>query len=155
MKKRKHLHRLSNVWVRDPIYFVTIGTAGRRRCLTERPLTQIIRDAWNSSPHTSGWFVGRYVIMPDHVHFFARATPDAKSLSSFVRDWKRWTAHQAANIANIPPPLWPPEFFEHVLRSPESYSLKWDYVRTNPVRAGLAVTTEGWPYAGECEDLAF
>jgi hypothetical protein len=29
------------------------------------------------------------------------------------------------------------EFFDHLLRSNESYSEKWNYVFDNPVRAGL------------------
>ena len=53
------------------------------------------------------------------------------------------------------PPIWQLEFFDHVLRSAKSYSEKWDYVRENPVRAGLAVAAEHWPYAGECELLGF
>ena len=40
-----------------------------------------------------------------------------------------------------------------MLRSARSYSEKWDYVRNNPVRAGLVVTPEAWPYAGEGTDL--
>ena len=33
--------------------------------------------------------------------------------------------------------IWQEEFFDHVLRSSESYSQKWNYVKENPVRAGL------------------
>ena len=40
-------------------------------------------------------------------------------------------------------------FFDHLLRSEESYAQKWDYVRENPVRAGLVKNVEDWPYAGE------
>ncbi len=50
-------------------------------------------------------------------------------------------------------PLWQREFFDHVLRSSESYSEKWNYVRDNPVRAGLVVSAEGWALAGEVEEL--
>jgi hypothetical protein len=38
---------------------------------------------------------------------------------------------------------------DHLLRSDESYAEKWNYVRENPVRAGLAQSAEDWPYAGE------
>ncbi len=98
--------------------------------------------------------------MPDHVHFFARPQPDAKSLRDFIRDWKKWTSRELIRInstATVPltAPLWQPEFFDHVLRSSDSYSEKWDYVRENPVRAGLAAAAESWPYAGECEPLTF
>jgi hypothetical protein len=32
-------------------------------------------------------------------------------------------------------PIWQREFFDHLLRSEESYDQKWNYVRENPVRA--------------------
>jgi len=41
------------------------------------------------------------------------------------------------------------ELHDHVLRSNESYSQKWNYVRENPVRAGLVKSAEDWPYQGE------
>jgi REP-associated tyrosine transposase len=46
-------------------------------------------------------------------------------------------------------PLWQPEFFDHVLRNDESCSQKWEYVRENPVRAGLVPRADDWPYQGE------
>jgi putative transposase len=41
------------------------------------------------------------------------------------------------------------------LRSRESYSQKWDYVRMNPVRAGLSQTPEDWPYQGKIVSFSF
>jgi REP element-mobilizing transposase RayT len=46
-------------------------------------------------------------------------------------------------------PVWQCRFFDHVLRSDESYAQKWNYVRDNPVRAGLVTNADDWPYAGE------
>ena len=46
-------------------------------------------------------------------------------------------------------PLWQPGFFDHVLRNDESYSQKWEYVRQNPVRAGLVDRADEWPYQGK------
>lgn len=43
---------------------------------------------------------------------------------------------------------WQDGFFDHVLRSSESYSEKWNYVRMNPVRAGLVNNAEDWPFSG-------
>lgn len=51
--------------------------------------------------------------------------------------------------AGVVGPHWQKGFFDHVLRSEESYSEKWDYVRLNPIRAGLVVQAEDWPYWGE------
>ena len=40
-------------------------------------------------------------------------------------------------------------FFDDVLRNDESYGQKWEYVRENPVRAGLVARADEWPYEGE------
>ena len=45
--------------------------------------------------------------------------------------------------------FWQPGFFDHLLRNDESYAQKWEYVRQNPVRAGLVKSAEDWPYQGE------
>jgi REP element-mobilizing transposase RayT len=96
--------------------------------------------------------------MPDHVHFFCRPERDAKTLSQFVGPWKSYTSRKINALGGprstpAATTLWQREFFDHVLRSSESYSEKWNYVRDNPVRAGLVSSADDWPYAGEIETL--
>jgi putative transposase len=52
-------------------------------------------------------------------------------------------------------PYWQKGFFDHVLRSSDSYLEKWNYVRENPVRASLVADWTAWPYLGEICDLEF
>jgi putative transposase len=105
----------------------------------------ILHEEWEALPERHGWMVGRYVVMPDHLHFFAAPTAERpRSLSAMMGKWKEWTAKRICRGG----PLWQPGFFDHVLRSTESGSAKWDYVRQNPVRAGLVNDAGEWPYAG-------
>jgi hypothetical protein len=53
------------------------------------------------------------------------------------------------NRATLSGPHWQKGFFDHVIRSDESYEQKWIYVRENPVRAGLVRSAQDWPFAGE------
>ena len=152
---RRHLHRLPKMWMKHPLYFLTVCTASRRKVLAAPTVAAQLLDSWQNAGRVHGWVIGRYVIMPDHVHFFATAQPEAKALSAFIRDWKKWTTRQIAVAGGLTPPLWQPEFFDHALRSADSYAEKWEYVRLNPVRAGLAASPEAWPYSGECEKIAF
>ena len=94
-------------------------------------------------PFLTRQIVGRYVIMPDHVHLFVRGDRSF-TLSSWIGGLKR-----AMCVGLKLPCLWQPGFFDHILRSDESYAEKWNYVRNNPVRAGLARTADEWPYQGE------
>jgi len=84
--------------------------------------------------------------MPDHVHFFVRGNDDF-NLAKWVNGLKR--AISVFIGATKKTPLWQPGFFDHVLRNDESYSQKWEYVRANPVRAGLVKRADEWPYQGE------
>lgn len=49
--------------------------------------------------------------------------------------------------------IWQREFFDHLLRSEESYDQKWNYVRDNPVRARLTLNASEWLFAGEIHQL--
>jgi len=91
--------------------------------------------------------------MPNHVHFFCSAELDAKPLSRFMQFWKQWTSRRLGQELDIEGHVWQAEFFDHVLRSEESYSQKWDYVRQNPMRAALIASADDWPWQGEIESL--
>lgn len=86
--------------------------------------------------------------MPDHVHFFAMPVAEKKSLGEFIGRWKEWTAKAILKTSGGTAPLWQHRFFDHVIRSRDSYVEKWVYVRQNPVRAGLVAKPEDWPHAG-------
>ena len=152
MNPHKHLKRLSQVWIDQPIYFVTTCVEQRRSILANETVAGILLDEWTSARARHGWAVGRYVIMPDHVHFFCRGEQGARPLSGFLQRWKEWTAKRIAKRGMLGP-IWQKEFFDHVLRSSESYSQKWIYVRENPVRAELSPTADYWPWQGQIEDL--
>ena len=88
--------------------------------------------------------VGRYVIMPDHIHLFVRGHIDF-----VLREWIRLLKRKLSESISIAPPHWQSGFFDHLIRNSESYSQKWEYVRDNPVRAGLVKAYDDWPYQGE------
>ena len=94
-----------------------------------------------------GVCVGRYVIMPDHVHFFIRVGGDQR-LSTSIKYLKQ-AITKTFRVEQPDTRVWQPGFFDHLMRSNESYSEKWSYVRENPVRAGLVDHADKWPYQGE------
>jgi REP element-mobilizing transposase RayT len=92
-------------------------------------------------------WVGRYVIMPDHVHLFVRPSVSL-NLGTWGRGLKRALSQEMTG-PHHQGERWQPGFFDHLLRHSESYEEKWEYVRQNPVRAGLVERAENWPYQGE------
>lgn len=86
--------------------------------------------------------------MPDHIHLFVCGPDDHFVLGRWIGALKQMLA-KAVRSRLTQDPMWQRGFFDHVLRSDESFSEKWDYVFNNPVRAGLVSNPEDWPYAGE------
>ena len=150
-----HLRRLDHVWIEPPIYFVTTCVLGRRALLANETAAKILREQFAEAPRRYGWRVGRYVIMPDHVHFFCApgGERESVSLSQFVGRLKQGTARAFLPQLGLAAPLWQREFFDHVLRSNENYDGKWRYVFENPVRAGLVGRPDDWAFAGEVSAL--
>jgi putative transposase len=127
-----------------------------------------------------GVFVGKYVLMPDHLHLFITFGIKSESVlakdrhvqasrpagvtvaavcdrrSSSLSEWMKSLKNSLSKTLrhmNIPAPHWQKDFFDHVLRSEESYSEKWLYVAENPIRKKLVTRTEDWPFQGEIYPL--
>jgi REP element-mobilizing transposase RayT len=150
LRQRRYLHRLERITVPGaPVFFITVCVHGRERVLAQPSVAAVLIDAWQHAEPAHRWLVGRYVVMPDHVHFFVAPLPDSeRDLSGFVGYWKRSTALRIRR-SGMPDFRWQRQFFDHLLRSGESYAAKWEYVRANPVRARLVGDASEWPYQGE------
>jgi REP element-mobilizing transposase RayT len=86
--------------------------------------------------------------MPDHIHLFVAFPPTGITLSKWIQSLRSVLGKELLRLG-VQKPHWQEGFFDHLLRSSESYSEKWDYVRMNPVRAGLCRRPADWPYQGE------
>jgi len=151
LPQRKHLKRLPFVCVDPAIFYITTNALDRQ-CVLAPSLADIVVHALAEAGRRNGWAVGRYVVMPDHVHFFCQDRTRRKKLDDFVGGFKQMVTRLAWD-RGWSGKLWQAEFWDHVLRSEESYAQKWEYVRYNPVRKGLCATPEEWPYQGEIDPL--
>jgi putative transposase len=136
-------HRLGLIYVNQPLNFVTFATRDRKRLPSLHRAQLALEQYGRCATSKFNVALGRYVIMPDHVHLFVRGGRDF-TLSSWIGGLKR-----AISVAVKSRRLWQAGFFDHILRSEESYAEKWNYVRDNPVRAGLVKDLDDWPYQGE------
>lgn len=139
----------------QPIILLTAVSHDRQPVLANPTAFEILTAIWQRSPELDGWFVGDFLLMPDHVHLFARAAKDAKSLAHWIETWKSISSRQLKSRMQIAPPLWQRDYFDRFLRTADNYTEKWNYVATNPVRKGLCTNPEDWPWRGRLFDLKF
>jgi REP element-mobilizing transposase RayT len=131
-----------------PFYFVTFNTSTRASMLARPEIHQIFGAFGWKAHEKYDVAVGRYVIMPDHIHLFVAFPATGIILSQWIQSLRSVIGKELLRLG-FQKPHWQEGFFDHVLRNAESYSQKWEYVRANPVRAGLCRKPEDWPYQGE------
>ena len=139
----------------SPLYFVTLNTLLKRPLLANHSVHEAFRE-YAEKGITFNAAVGRYVLMPDHVHLFVRIGPEM-TLRRWVSGLKQRLGKSLDEAGNQPTQFprgklksyWQPGFFDHLLRQGESYGEKWEYIRQNPVRANLVTKPDDWPYQGE------
>lgn len=137
-----------------PFYFVTFNVRARRAVLANEATHDAFCEFAQRARDGHGVAVGRYVLMPDHVHLFVCLPETGLRLMDWVERLKRGLGVGLAE-RGAERPIWQDGFFDHVMRGADSYSEKWRYVRENPVRAGLCARPEDWPYQGEIVPLRF
>ena len=151
--RKQRLHRLELLFVRSPIYFVTACTEGRRKLLATAVIHEAFLRFGQEGPAHGAW-IGAYVIMPDQLHLFVATDDEKITLAAWMKSFKN-TISKALRSTGGTPLHWQKTFFDHLLRSSESSSEKWSYVRENPVRAGLAKKEEDWPFVGQIFPLEY
>lgn len=150
---KQRLRRLDRVFLRTPIYFVTTCTEKRRSILVEQSVHDAFIRFAEEGMHRGEW-LGAYVLMPDHLHAFVGFDNQQIQLSAWMKSLKN-AVSKTLRLNGIAGPHWQKGFFDHLLRSEESYEKKWHYVRENPVRAGLVTNWEDWPFWNEIFDLRY
>jgi len=128
------------------IVFVTVCTEGRRPWLANPKSHDNLITTWQEA---TAWHVGRYIVMPDHIHLFAAPGQLDLSLERWVKFWKSNFSkrHQDRSCR------WQSDHWDRRLRTGESYDSKWEYVRHNAIRNGLVTKSEDWTFQGVMNEL--
>ena len=84
---KPRLQRLKTLFTDCPVTYLTICTQDRRRILANPQIHESFQTFARKATDRQV-FVGCYVIMPDHVHFFAGFTPTSPSLDKWIKSWK-------------------------------------------------------------------
>ncbi len=134
---------------RPIILYVTVGLFPRLPLLANPEAHAVLREAFAQDRK---WVTGFYLVMPDHVHFFAApANWPCPSIRAMVKYWKSVVARQAPSLRGV----WQPDCWDTQMRNAAQFQEKLEYVRLNPVRRRLVSRPEDWPYRGILHDLAW
>jgi putative transposase len=127
-------------------YFVTT------KVWQNRPLFQVVANAevlFETLTHyrdQGAYLLHEFVIMPNHIHMLLTPS-DTTSLEKVMQLIKGGSSHELHRRRGFKIQLWQSGFHEESVRNETDYMAKVDYIRSNPVRAGLVESCEKWQWS--------
>jgi putative transposase len=150
-------------------YYVTCTVIKWIDLFTRRDYRDVIVDSLNHCCNEKGITIYAWVIMSNHMHLVAQASPPGE-MSSFLRDFKKYTSKkfiETMDLINESRSEWLKDKFSFEAkrtRRAEKYKIwkdgshpidltnidmmeKINYIHNNPVRAGLVESPEHYLYS--------
>jgi REP element-mobilizing transposase RayT len=140
-------------WEQESVYFITFCVERRHHVLADPRAWQIVLDTF---ARLNQWTTLAAIAMPDHLHILTAPHHREASVSAYSKWFKRWfnEAYCRPSVSDGGPRVqiwhWQEGCFDRLLRSDDSLSDKWAYLRENPVRGGLVTDSSDWPYQFAC-----
>jgi REP element-mobilizing transposase RayT len=146
-RRYKYWNNLPHFSKRDRFHFVTFCTQERFVLL---PAARDLVLDHCLFEHDKRIEMSAVVIMPDHVHllFTPRMANQEEwySLSEIMNGIKGTSAHSVNKLLHRSGKLWQQESFDHIVRTTVKLDEVVEYIRMNPVRAGLVSKPETYPW---------
>lgn len=134
----------------EKVYFLTW------RCRPEIMLSAQERTlVLNSLRHWDGvkWKIYTAVVLPDHVHALAQPLPHPQGgvfdLAEILHSIKSFTGHRLTQLRGSRGSVWQDESYDRIIRDEADFLEKWNYIRNNPGKTGLAERPEDYPWLYE------
>lgn len=147
-----HRRRLPHWELDGANYFITFNIWERLE-LTEAA-RQVVLDAcifFNNQRYK----VFSLVVMPDHVHWLIqpllKSTSEFWSLSSIIHTAKSYSAKQIPKVMMHIGTVWQIERYDRIVRYEQEFQNTQEYIRQNPVKAGLSIVPEAYPFLWEID----
>lgn len=118
----------------------TYLAAGYGACqLKQAAVATLVED---SLRHFDGqrYSLGRYVVMPNHVHLLVLPHPD-HDLSAILHSWKSYSSKQINTLVGRHGAIWQQESFDHIVRNEDELWHYARYIEENPLLAHLPTDT--------------
>src|SRR5205814_3130847 len=125
---------------RTIIIFVTTCTAKRRTILASPHVHEAIVSAWDEA---LTWLVGRYVVMPDHIHFFC--APNGAEIPSLERWMRYWKSILTKRIGAKKGDVWQRDLGVGNFGSRKVTAARWNKVVETRVRKVIVTNQEDCP----------
>jgi REP-associated tyrosine transposase len=134
-------------------YFITFRLRSGSLSSDER---RIVLDAIKHF-HQVRYWVTATVVMPDHVHLLLTPLTQESGyeypLGKILQGIKGFSAREINKLRLSKGNLWMDENYDRIIRDFDEYLEKWHYLRNNPVKDGIRLAPEEYPFLWEPGEL--
>jgi putative transposase len=127
-------------------YFVTTKASQNRALFRVTEVAETVVQTLEHYRQRGEYLLHEYVLMPDHLHVMITpsSTNSLEKAMQFIKGGNSYRLnHQRVQKIN----LWNAGFHDWTIRDGTDWDAKAEYIRLNPVKAGLVERPEDWPYS--------
>ena len=94
------------------------------------------------------WGIPHFCVMPNHIHAIAYPKSEfSPSLKEFLKRLKGRTARRLNAILDRTGSFWQTDWFDRWVRNEHELQRTIEYIRNNPVKAGIVNQADDYPYS--------
>ncbi len=127
-------------------YFVTTKCWQGRHLLRLPDIAIIVVRTLLHYRERNACLLHEFVVMPNHIHVLLTPAVNT-SLERAVQFIKGGSSHAIHKERDQKMEVWQEGFYDWTIRDARDWHSKVEYIRLNPVRAGLVSTPEEWAYS--------
>jgi putative transposase len=124
-------------------YFVTANAYQHRFLFQSDTMASLLIDTFLKYREQSRYLLHDFVVMPNHCHLIISPSETLERALQFVKGGFSFRAKKELGKAFE---IWQPGFTDHRARDYEDYLRSKEYLVMNPVRKGLSITPQDYPY---------
>ena len=130
-------------------HFITFSCYHRRPLLSQMQMQDAFLLALEQVRRRFEMRVYGYVVMPEHVHLLLSEPADSKLAAAMqLLKTRVSVCARKENKRTVGEfPFWQRRYFDHNVRNYEGFVTQLRYIHRNPVKRGLCVAPEDWPWS--------
>lgn len=150
-------HTPPHLLLDDTWYMISASTASGETWFTDPQLAEMLGHSLEEQYARFDWDLELYVVMPDHYHVVARSNRGRDlpaickgvhgRMAAFIRRRLVELSRGAGRAVSLPQ-QYLNNYWDTCLNTQKQWLDALEYVRTNPIRAGLIADSEQYPFRG-------
>jgi putative transposase len=140
-------------------YFFTVVTYSRKKIFDKETARKWLRFAWLQTQSKRPFETIALCLLPEHLHCIWKLPENDADFSTrwasikalFTREYSKQTGKNniinESRIKHREAAIWQRRFWEHQVRDETDLQNHINYIHYNPVKHGLAINAEDWPWS--------